>query len=93
MAEPRHNSLTRAEKAWAIGAAIPFLFSLVVLGIAVQRGTFLEFAIGWPLIQVLFYYGAIRQAGGAIDHPLVKTQVMLHWMMLVLLVAILTRAL
>ena len=93
MAGPSHNRLSGAEKAWALGAAIPFLFSLVVLGIAVQRGTFLEFAIGWPLIQMLFYYGAIRQADGAIDHPLVKTQVMLHWMMLAMLVAIITRAL
>ncbi len=87
------RGLTKNEKIWALGAAIPFLVSLAVLGIALNRGAFLAFAIGWPLIQILFYAGAIRQAGGAIDHPLVKTQVMLHWMMLAFLIAILVRAL
>ena len=33
------------------------------------------------------------RARGEIDHPLVKTQVVLHWMMLVLLIAITGRAL
>ena len=92
MAGDTGNGLSRQDKMWALAAAIPFLVSLAVLGIAINRGTFLEFAIGWPVLQILFYFGAIKQAGGAIDHPLVKTQVMLHWMMLALLIAIIARA-
>ena len=33
------------------------------------------------------------RAKGEIDHPLVKTQVMLHWMMLAILIAIFARVL
>ena len=92
MARNGDSDLSRNDKLWALAAAIPFLVSVAVLAIALNRRAFLEFAIGWPVIQILFYTGAIRMAGGRIDHPFVKTQVMLHWMMLALLVAIIARA-
>ncbi len=76
----------------ALAAAIPFLLSLALLGFALSRQTLLAFAIGWPLVQVFGYGGSLKLAKGTIDHPLVKTQIVLHWMMLALFIAILVRA-
>lgn len=88
-----NEGLARSAIVWAIAAAIPFLISLALLGFAFSRQTFLAFAIGWPIIQVFGYAGSLKRANGEIDHPLVKTQVMLHWMMLAILIAIFTRVL
>ncbi len=85
------DTLTRTVKLWALGAAIPFLASIALLGFAISRQTLLAFAIGWPIIQVFGYSGSLKRAEGQIDHPLVKTQVVLHWMMLAILVAIFAR--
>ena len=87
------EDLSRRAKVWALGATIPFLISIALLGFAISRQTLLAFAIGWPIIQVIGYAGSLRRAKGEIDHPLVKTQVVLHWMMLVILIAILARVL
>ncbi|TNE46672.1 hypothetical protein [Qipengyuania gaetbuli] len=87
------SGLTRAEKFWAAAAVIPFLLSIALLGIAISRQTFLAFAIGWPIIQVIGYAGSFKRSGGQIDHPLVKTQVWLHWMMIAMLGLILMRVL
>ena len=76
----------------ALAAAVPFLLSLALLGFAICRQTFLAFAIGWPLFQIFGYGGSLSLAKGAIDHPLVKTQIVLHWMMLALVIAILVGA-
>lgn len=76
----------------ALAAAVPFLLSLALLGFAISRQTFLAFAIGWPLFQIFGYGGSFSLAKGAIDHPLVKTQIVLHWMMLAIVIAILVRA-
>ena len=76
----------------ALAAAVPFLLSLALLGFAISRQTFLAVAIGWPLFQIFGYGGSLSLAKGAIDHPLVKTQIVLHWMMLALFIAILVRA-
>ena len=76
----------------ALAAAVPFLLSLALLGFAISRQTFLAFAIGWPLFQIFGYGGSLSLAKGAIDHPLVKTQIVLHWMMLAIVIAIFVRA-
>jgi hypothetical protein len=86
-------TLTLSVKLWALGAAIPFLASITLLGFAISRQTLLAFAIGWPIIQVLGYAGSLKRAEGQIDHPLVKTQIVLHLMMLAILVAIFARVL
>ena len=85
--------LSRAARLWALAAAIPFLLSVLLLGLALSRQALIPFAIGWPLLQVAGYWGSLKRSGGQIDHPLVKTQVMLHWMMLAILIAIFTRVL
>ncbi len=85
--------ISRSTKSWALAAAIPFLLSIALLGMAFSRQTLLAFAIGWPLLQLFGYAGSLKRSGGQIDHPLVKTQVVLHWMMLVILIAIFARVL
>ena len=87
------EGLTKRQKLWALAAAVPFLLSITLLGFAVSRQTLLAFAIGWPIIQLIGYAGSLRRTKGEIDHPLVKTQVMLHWMMLAILIAIFARVL
>ena len=87
------EELTRSAKLWALAAAIPFLLSLLLLGFALSRQVLVPFAIGWPVIQVLGYWGSLERANGKIDHPLVKTQVVLHWMMFAILIGITARVL
>ncbi len=69
-------------------AAIPFLASLLLLGVAVQTGQALPFAIGWPALQVFGYVVAVRKARGDMGHPLVTTQIVLHWLVLALAAAV-----
>ena len=87
------TELSRSAKFWALAATIPFLLSIALLGMAISRQTLLAFAVGWPIIQAIGYAGSLKRSGGQIDHPLVKTQVMLHWMMLAILIAIIARVL
>ena len=84
---------TGREKLILLAAAIPFLASLALAGLALRRGIMMEFGLGWPIIQGAMYFGATRFSNGEVDHPLVKSQVMLHWMMLVLVIALWSRAL
>ena len=86
------NTSSSRDALLALAAAIPFLLSLALPGFALSRQTLLAFAIGWPLVQVFGYGGSLKLAKGTIDHPLVKTQIVLHWMMLALFIAILVRA-
>ena len=85
--------LTRSAKLWALAAAIPFLLALLLLGFALSRQVLVPFAVGWPLLQIFGYWGSFKRSGGEIDHPLVKTQVILHWMMLAILIGIVARVL
>ena len=87
------GELCRSAKLWALGAVIPFLLSILLLGFALSRQVLLAFAIGWPIIQIFGYWGSLKRSGGQIDHPLVKTQVMLHWMMIAILIGIFARVL
>ena len=86
------NASSSRDGVLALAAALPVLLSLALLGLALSRQTLLAFAIGWPLVQVFGYGGSLKLAKGAVDHPLVKTQIVLHWMMLALFIAILVRA-
>lgn len=76
---------------WALAAAIPFLVSLALLGMTLAHRLAHAFAIAWPLVQLFGYYGALRFAKGQVDHRLFHTQVVLHWLVLVLLVAMMMR--
>jgi|GEM_PF-4265272 len=80
----------RGEALRVAAAAIPFMLSLGLLGIAAQSGLALPFAIGWPIIQVAGYGVTIRKAKGEMRHPLVTAQIVLHWLVLVLLAAVIS---
>ena len=84
--------IPRDQKRWALAAAIPFLLSLALLGYALAKQLFLAFAVGWPLLQVFGYTMTLRMAKGDFSHVLVKTQVVLHYMVLALLLAVIVRA-
>ena len=86
------TGLSRKDTLWAIAAAIPFLLSIALLAYALSNRAALAFAIGWPVLQVFGYVGSLRLAKGQIDHPLVKSQVFIHWTMLALLTAMIARA-
>ena len=84
--------LTPAQKRWGLAAAVPFLLSILLLGIALNTGHLVAFAIGWPLLMAFGYSGSLQMAKGDLAHPLFKTQVILHFTVLVLLVALLVRS-
>ena len=80
--------LTREQTRWAFAASTLFLTAIGLLGYALAKGTILPFAIGWVVLQMFGYVGALRFAHGDLAHPLFKSQVMLHVIALVLLVGL-----
>ena len=80
-------------EAWRVAAAaIPFLVSLGLLGIAAQTGLALPFAIGWPIVQIAGYGVTLRKAKGDVRNPLVTTHIVLHWLVLALMSAVILGA-
>ena len=84
--------LTRAQKVWALLASLLFLVSIGFLGFALNTGVLRTFAIGWVALQIFGYVGALRFANGDFEHPLFKSQVMLHVIAFTLLVVSVVRA-
>ena len=84
---------TRAQHFWLVAGTIPFLLSILLLGISLNSGALTMFAFGWPLLQVFGYTMTLRMAKGDPSHDLVKVQVILHYIALALLVALVVRAL
>ncbi|MXO84861.1 pyridoxal phosphate biosynthetic protein [Altererythrobacter aurantiacus] len=87
MADP----LTLKQKVLFFAAALPFLISLGVAGYAINSGVLLGFGIAWPILQVFGYYSTLKMAKGDVAHPLFTTQIALHYIVLVLFVAIMSR--
>ena len=90
MSETR-GELTKEQTRWALAAAALFLAAVGLLGYAFASGLFLPFAVGWVVLQMFGYVGALRFANGDLAHPLFKSQVMLHAIAALLLVGLLTR--
>jgi len=84
--------LSRAQKGWALGAAILFLIAVAFLGFALNTAVARGFAIGWVALQIFGYVGALKFANGDFAHPLFKSQVMLHVIALILLIASVIKA-
>ncbi|KPM23089.1 hypothetical protein AAJ72_09235 [Citromicrobium sp. RCC1885] len=84
--------ITRSQRFWPIAGAIPFLLSIFLLGVSLNSGALTVFAVVWPLLQVGGYTMTLRLAKGDTSHDLVKTQVILHYVALILLVVLLVRA-
>ena len=92
MADADLPPLPREQKVWALAAAVLFLLAVGFLGFAFNTGIMLSFAIGWLLLQIFGFVGAIKFAKGDFAHPLFKGQVMLHGIALMLLVITIARA-
>lgn len=80
-----NTELTRKQKVWALAAVIPFLVSIGFLGFALSQKTVMVLAISWPALQIFGYVGAINRSKGDFSHPLWISQVMIHWIALVLI--------
>ncbi|MGY6552611.1 MAG: pyridoxal phosphate biosynthetic protein [Erythrobacter sp.] len=91
MSAPPPSDLTTEQKLWAFGAATLFLSAIGLLGYSIQSGVLVPFAIGWVALQVFGYAGSLKRAGGDLAHPLFKSQVLIHFVVLGLLVAIILR--
>ncbi|MEQ8410919.1 MAG: pyridoxal phosphate biosynthetic protein [Erythrobacter sp.] len=83
--------LTAEQKRWAFFGSTLFLTAVGFLGYAVAEGVMLAFAIGWVVLQVFGYAGSLSRAKGDFAHPLFKSQVMIHFVVLGLLVALVLR--
>lgn len=82
---------TRTQGLWALGGAIPFLASIALLGFALSQQIAIVFAVAWPILQIFGYTMTLKMAKGDPAHYLVKSQVLLHWMVLALAAAMLVR--
>ena len=85
--------LTSQQKLWSLAAAVLFLSAIGFLGFALNTGVLRAFAVGWVVLQMFGYIGALRFAQGDPAHPLFKSQVMLHVIAATLLAATIWRAL
>ncbi len=92
MAAEELPALSRAQKFWALGAALLFLIATAFLGFSLNTGALRGFAIGWLALQIFGYVGALKFAKGDFAHPLFKSQVMLHFIALMLLAASIIKA-
>lgn len=92
MAQHDDIELSPAQKFWAVAAALLFLLAVGFLGYAINTGIMRSFAIGWVALQIFGFVGAIKFAHGDFAHPLFKSQVLLHVIAIVLLVALIARA-
>ena len=85
------SELTAEQTRWGLAAAIMLIIAIGLLGYALASGLALAFAIGWIVLQMFGYAGALRVAKGDLAHPLFKTQVILHIIALLLLIGLATR--
>ena len=83
---------TPGSKARIALAVVPFLASMLLLGFSFRTGALRAFAIGWPLLQIGGYLMALNIAKEDLHHSLVKGQIMLHYLALVLVLVVFSRA-
>ncbi|RGP40102.1 hypothetical protein BPTFM16_00378 [Altererythrobacter insulae] len=76
---------------WFVAGAIPFLMSIALLGYSITTQVALSFAVVWPLLQIFGYTMTLKMAKGDPAHHLVKTQVILHWIIVLLLGALIIK--
>lgn len=92
MADADLPPLAREQKVWAFAAAALFLLAIGFLGFALNAQVMVVFAVGWVVLQIFGFVGALKMAKGDFAHPLFKSQVLLHVIALALLAAVFIRA-
>lgn len=83
--------MSASQSRWAFAAAVLFLIAIAFLGLSLNLGRMMPFAIGWTGFQIFGFVGALRLGKGDFTHPLFKSQVCLHALVLVLVVALFLR--
>ena len=91
MAADLPPELTSAQKRWAFSAAALFLAAVGFLGFALNAQVMQVFAVGWTALMIFGFVGALKMAKGDFAHPLFKSQVILHIMAALLLMAVIVR--
>lgn len=74
------------------GMAIPFAFALLILLGSVLGGQGLIFSIGWVVIQLLSFGFIVRRYGVDPEQPILMSQIIIHWLMMIMVIAILVQA-
>ncbi|GMN02702.1 pyridoxal phosphate biosynthetic protein [Erythrobacter sp. MTPC3] len=83
--------LSSSQRLWAFAAAALFLISIGFLGLSLNLGRMMPFAIGWTGFQIFGFVGALRIGKGDFTHPLFKSQVCLHALVFALVIALFLR--
>ena len=86
--------MTRAQKILAlkIAMAIPCAFALLLLIGSLLGGQAVVFTLGWVLIQTFSFGFILRRYGVDPDQPILFSQIIIHWLMMLMLITILVRA-
>lgn len=83
--------ISRTQIFWFFAGAVPFVLSIALFGYSLSTRIALSFAILWPLLQIFGYGMTLKMAKGDPAHYLVKTQIILHWIIVILLAAMISR--
>ncbi|MBV7264672.1 pyridoxal phosphate biosynthetic protein [Erythrobacter ani] len=84
--------LTSEQKRWAFFGSTLFLTAVGFLGYALGEGAMILFAAGWVALQIFGFVGSLRLAKGDFAQPLFKSQVFLHVIVLMMLMALVFRS-
>ena len=86
--------MTRAQKIMALkaGIAVPYAFGILFLFWAIMGGYAETFAGGWLAIQTLGFGLILKRYGVDPDQPILFSQIIIHWMMMLILITILVKA-
>ena len=86
--------MTRAQKILALrlAMAIPFAFALLVLIGSILGGQAIAFTLGWVVIQTFSFGFILRRYGVDPEQPILMSQIIIHWLMMIMIITILVRA-
>jgi len=85
------SQVSREQIIWFFAGGVPFVLSIALLGYSLSTRIALSFAVFWPLLQIFGYGMTLKMAKGDPAHYLVKTQIILHWIIVILLAAMISR--
>ena len=86
--------MNRARKilAYKLAIATPLAFAMLLLIGAILGGQGLIFTSGWLAIQIFSFGVILRRYGVDPDQPILFSQIIIHWLMMVMVITILVRA-
>lgn len=78
--------------AFKIAMAIPFAFAVLLFIGALLGGQAIIFTLGWVIIQAFSFGVILRRYGVEPDQPILFSQIVIHWLMMLMIITILVRA-